>query len=119
MIVYFCFVSHWQVDVSFVGHVHAYERTVPMFNHVANGQGMITIVNGNGGNSEGLATGWVQPQPSWYGDESNQFVVSFYHFRLLFFWYSVRFSRAGLRIVRPRLALAWRPCTMRRTCDGR
>lgn len=27
---------------------------------------MVTIVNGNGGNNEGLATGWVNPQPKWY-----------------------------------------------------
>lgn len=55
-----------QVDISFVGHVHAYERTLPIYNHKIMTSGMVTIVNGNGGNNEGLAKGWVNPQPKWY-----------------------------------------------------
>jgi hypothetical protein len=58
-----------------VGHVHAYERTLPMYQGQANSQGMITIVNGNGGNNEGLATDWIQPQPKWYLRENSDEII--------------------------------------------
>ena len=53
------------VDVVFSGHVHAYERScrVYQYNCVDNAPYYITI--GDGGNAEGLATGWVEPQPDW------------------------------------------------------
>jgi hypothetical protein len=37
-----------------------------MYQNKISSTGMITIVNGNGGNNEGLAKGWINPQPSWY-----------------------------------------------------
>lgn len=53
------------VDVVFSGHVHAYERScrVYQYNCVDDAPYYITI--GDGGNAEGLATGWIQPQPTW------------------------------------------------------
>lgn len=55
----------YKVDVVFSGHVHAYERCCRSYNYtcVADGPVYITIVDG--GNREGLATGWVTPQPAW------------------------------------------------------
>lgn len=53
------------VDVVFSGHVHAYERSCRVYQYecVENAPYYITI--GDGGNAEGLATGWVEPQPVW------------------------------------------------------
>jgi len=55
----------YKVDVVFSGHVHAYERSCRVYKYqcVADGPYYITI--GDGGNAEGLATAWVQPQPAW------------------------------------------------------
>jgi hypothetical protein len=53
------------VDLVLSGHVHAYERSCQVYKYqcVAGAPYYITI--GDGGNAEGLATGWVSPQPSW------------------------------------------------------
>lgn len=53
------------VDISFVGHVHACERTLPMYKGQIDPAGLVTIVQGNGGNHEGLSTKWEAPQPEW------------------------------------------------------
>jgi hypothetical protein len=64
-----------QVDVVFAGHVHAYERTYPVSNilyNVTNGlctlqlnpQAPTYIVIGDGGNQEGLASKYTEPQPN-------------------------------------------------------
>lgn len=63
----------FNVDISFTGHVHAYERTLPIYNHKIMSSGMVTIVNGNGGNNEGLAKGWVNPQPKWSAYRESNF----------------------------------------------
>ena len=56
------------VDFAFTGHVHAYERTLP----VRSGEvvdacdgGIVHITIGDGGNREGPALPWRDPQPSW------------------------------------------------------
>ena len=56
------------VDLFINGHVHAYERTLP----VANGElarspssGIPHITIGDGGNREGFAYQWNEPQPDW------------------------------------------------------
>ena len=41
------------VDVMFNGHVHSYERTNPVYNYALNPCGMVHIVVGDAGNSEG------------------------------------------------------------------
>ncbi|KAJ7536006.1 hypothetical protein O6H91_12G053500 [Diphasiastrum complanatum] len=54
-----------QVDIVFAGHVHAYERTTRVFLKIADPCGIIHITIGAGGNREGLARSFKNPQPSW------------------------------------------------------
>jgi hypothetical protein len=37
------------------GHVHAYERTFPVYNYTVNKCGTVHITIGDGGNSEGIS----------------------------------------------------------------
>ncbi|KAL8462545.1 hypothetical protein ACS0TY_033542 [Phlomoides rotata] len=53
------------VDVAFVGHVHAYERTNRVFNHKSDPCGTVHITIGDGGNREGLAKGFKESQAEW------------------------------------------------------
>jgi hypothetical protein len=52
------------VDVIISGHVHSYERMYPVYNNQLNDKGPVYINIGDGGNREGLATQWYQPQPT-------------------------------------------------------
>jgi hypothetical protein len=57
---------HYEVDVVFNGHVHAYERTNPVaFEKVDCKAGIHYITIGDGGNREEFATPWVTEQPDW------------------------------------------------------
>jgi len=53
------------VDLALCGHVHAYERSCRVYQYecVADAPYYITI--GDGGNKEGLAVPWEEPQPEW------------------------------------------------------
>ena len=53
------------VDAMFAGHVHAYERSLPVYNNEVDSCGATFITIGDAGNHEGLATGWKDPQPEW------------------------------------------------------
>jgi len=58
--------SAHKVDIVFNGHVHAYERTSPIYRNktdCSNGIPYITV--GDGGNREMFATPWLDPQPEW------------------------------------------------------
>ncbi|CAA0837854.1 Probable purple acid phosphatase 20 [Striga hermonthica] len=52
-----------RVDVVFAGHVHAYERFVRVYNNKADDCGPVYITIGDGGNREGLANRYMDPQP--------------------------------------------------------
>uniref|UniRef100_A0A7N0VJH8 Purple acid phosphatase n=1 Tax=Kalanchoe fedtschenkoi TaxID=63787 RepID=A0A7N0VJH8_KALFE len=52
-----------RVDIVFAGHVHAYERFTRLFEERADGCGPVHITIGDGGNREGLATRYEDPQP--------------------------------------------------------
>uniref|UniRef100_A0A5B6YRV8 Purple acid phosphatase n=1 Tax=Davidia involucrata TaxID=16924 RepID=A0A5B6YRV8_DAVIN len=52
-----------RVDVVFAGHVHAYERFTHVYKGQANNCGPVHITIGDGGNREGLATEYINPQP--------------------------------------------------------
>ena len=54
-------------DALFAGHVHAYERTLPVAEggKVDERCGIPYIVIGDGGNREGLAGDYVDPTPAW------------------------------------------------------
>lgn len=54
------------VNLVLAGHVHAYERSYPSYNFQRDDvNGMTYIVIGDGGNREGLATLYIDPQPVW------------------------------------------------------
>lgn len=52
------------VDVTFAGHVHAYERMYPTYQNKTDLTATTFINIGDGGNREGPATGYY-PQPEW------------------------------------------------------
>ncbi|OIV92164.1 hypothetical protein TanjilG_27661 [Lupinus angustifolius] len=51
------------VDVVFEGHVHAYERFTRVYKDKGDNCGPVYINIGDGGNREGLATKYIDPQP--------------------------------------------------------
>jgi hypothetical protein len=53
------------VDLVLSGHVHAYERSCRVYNYTCIDDAPYYITIGDGGNAEGLASTWVQPQPVW------------------------------------------------------
>ncbi|KAJ7553476.1 hypothetical protein O6H91_06G099700 [Diphasiastrum complanatum] len=54
-----------QVDIVFAGHIHAYERTTRLYLKNPDPCGIVYINIGDGGNREGLATEYINPQPVW------------------------------------------------------
>nr|GMD44442.1 probable purple acid phosphatase 20 [Ipomoea batatas] len=52
-----------KTDIVFAGHVHAYERFTRVYKEEANDSGPLYITIGDGGNLEGLATKYIDPQP--------------------------------------------------------
>jgi 3',5'-cyclic AMP phosphodiesterase CpdA len=55
----------YHVNLVITGHVHAYERTYPVYKDKININGPIYITIGDGGNIEGHATNYLEPQPIW------------------------------------------------------
>ncbi|KAJ1434429.1 Metallo-dependent phosphatase-like protein [Ochromonadaceae sp. CCMP2298] len=55
----------YKVDLVFSGHVHAYERSCAVYQYKCTPGAPTYITIGDGGNLEGLATGWIEPQPEW------------------------------------------------------
>jgi hypothetical protein len=53
------------VDACFYGHVHSYERSRRVLNNTVDPCGPVHVVVGDGGNREGIAGPWLQPQPRW------------------------------------------------------
>ena len=53
------------VDLIFTGHVHSYERSRRVFRGEPNPCGPIHVTIGDGGNREGAALGWEEPEPEW------------------------------------------------------
>ncbi|KAG2769481.1 hypothetical protein JG687_00005691 [Phytophthora cactorum] len=54
-----------KVDVVVAGHVHAYERSHPVYKEKVVEDGPIFVVLGDAGNREGLAPTYFDPQPEW------------------------------------------------------
>jgi hypothetical protein len=55
-----------QVDIVFSGHVHAYERSYPVYKEQPNcTHGIPYITIGDGGNREKFAVPWKPEQPTW------------------------------------------------------
>ncbi|KAF2288751.1 hypothetical protein GH714_012234 [Hevea brasiliensis] len=53
------------VDIVLAGHVHAYERTKRVNNGNLDPCGAVHLTIGDGGNREGLARKYINPQPEW------------------------------------------------------
>ncbi|ONK75004.1 uncharacterized protein A4U43_C03F12310 [Asparagus officinalis] len=53
------------VDILFAGHVHAYERSEPIYKNVLDSCGTVHVTIGDGGNREGLAHRYHDPKPQW------------------------------------------------------
>jgi len=59
------------VDIFFCGHVHAYERTWPVYRNKTvqknydNPSAVVVITSGAAGDIEGLSTDWIKPIPDW------------------------------------------------------
>ncbi|XP_059667461.1 probable purple acid phosphatase 20 isoform X2 [Cornus florida] len=53
-----------RVDVVFAGHVHAYERFTRVYKEKTDNCGPVYITIGDGGNREGLANKYIDPQPN-------------------------------------------------------
>ncbi|KAL9441561.1 hypothetical protein AB3S75_020124 [Citrus x aurantiifolia] len=53
------------VDLVLAGHVHAYERSIRVNNGKPDPCGAVYITIGDGGNKEGLARKYKNPQPDW------------------------------------------------------
>jgi len=54
-----------KVNAVFAGHVHAYERSLPVFNNNLDASGAVYVTIGDGGNREGLYSNWKNPQPAY------------------------------------------------------
>ena len=52
------------VDLVLSGHVHAVERSCKAYNFTCVANGTVYITVGDGGNGEGLAAKWEEPQPA-------------------------------------------------------
>ena len=56
----------YNVNIVICGHVHAYERTYPVYQDVVDMKNGITyIVVGDAANYEGHAARYIQPKPAW------------------------------------------------------
>ena len=67
----------YNVDMMFCGHVHAYERTLAVYNNTVTPGAMVEFNIGDGGNRE-LIFGdgdddWIFPQPVWSAFRKNAF----------------------------------------------
>ena len=54
-----------RADLVLSGHVHAYERTHPVFDGCRDACGPVYLNLGDGGNREGAYVPWLEPQPAW------------------------------------------------------
>lgn len=62
-------------DVVLNGHVHAYERTTPVYKWEVNECGPVHLNLGDGGNREGAYVPWNDPQPAWSAFRESSFGV--------------------------------------------
>lgn len=53
------------VNAVFAGHVHAFERSRPVFQNVTDARGTTYINIGDAGNAEGHSSSYYEPAPSW------------------------------------------------------
>lgn len=81
----------YRADLVIAGHVHAYERSHPVYKEQVRPDGIVYVVLGDAGNREGLAPTYVDPQPAW-----SAFRQADYGFGLLSVWNRSHASLAWL-----------------------
>jgi hypothetical protein len=54
-----------RVSLVMAGHVHAYERSLPVYQEKVHADGPVYVVIGDGGNREDIASSYVEPAPHW------------------------------------------------------
>mmetsp|Transcript_24268 Transcript_24268/g.33296 ORF Transcript_24268/g.33296 Transcript_24268/m.33296 type:complete len:626 (-) Transcript_24268:167-2044(-) len=64
------------VDIVLCGHVHSYERTLPVYNNSLNQCGPVHLTIGDGGNYEGTYVPWRTPKPVWSAFRESSFGVA-------------------------------------------
>ena len=64
------------VDIVMNGHVHAYERSYPVYNNTVDPCGITHLVLGDGGNYENAYVPWIVPQSSWSAFREASFGVA-------------------------------------------
>ena len=62
----------YRVDIYLNGHVHAYERTKPIYRNASQPCGTVYITAGDGGNYEGKNSEWFE-KPEWSAFRSDNF----------------------------------------------
>lgn len=56
----------YNVNIVICGHVHAYERSHPVYHNVVDyTNGVTYVVVGDGANDEGHAATYIKPTPAW------------------------------------------------------
>ncbi|TMW56384.1 hypothetical protein Poli38472_006394 [Pythium oligandrum] len=68
-----------KVDLVFSGHVHAYERSFPVYKEVVRADGIVYVVLGDGGNREGLAPTYIHPKPAWSAFRQANYGFGLFH----------------------------------------
>uniref|UniRef100_K3WGB9 Purple acid phosphatase n=1 Tax=Globisporangium ultimum (strain ATCC 200006 / CBS 805.95 / DAOM BR144) TaxID=431595 RepID=K3WGB9_GLOUD len=68
-----------KVDLVISGHVHAYERSFPVYKGDVINDGIVYWVVGDGGNREGLAPTYLDPQPSWSAFRQANYGFGLFH----------------------------------------
>ena len=64
------------VDLVVAGHIHAYERTQPLFAEQQHRCGPVHLTLGDGGNREGATLPWRYPPPRWSAFREGTFGVA-------------------------------------------
>jgi len=64
---------HGGVDLVISGHVHAYERVLPVYQGCLNRCAPAYLTIGDGGNREGASVQWSEPQPAWSAFRESSF----------------------------------------------
>jgi len=72
-----------KVNMVFTGHVHAYERTFPVYEGKKTVDGSVYLTIGDGGNAEGHSNEYHEPTPEWSafrnGTQYGHGVIQFYN----------------------------------------
>jgi acid phosphatase type 7 len=64
------------VDIVMNGHIHAYERTFPMYNNTVDPCGITHLILGDGGNFENAYVPWIDPVKPWSAFREASFGVA-------------------------------------------